>query len=287
MDKHDSAVLSTGHQFLEGLRWHDGHLWASDFFAKRVVRFEEDGSFETVATIEGTPSGLGFLPDGTPLVVSQADRKVLTISSGGELSEYADFSHLAGGLGNDMLVTQNGHAYVGNFGYALGEEDPKPTSLAHITPDRVVHKVESEVTFPNGTVLTADGGTLLVAETWDHRISAFDVAPDGTPSNKRVWAQLDDAYNPDGIALDTDGGVWFGNVLVSGDGGGFFRVSEGGTVTDQIVVGSSAWGVSCAFGGEGSEVLYLSCNTSTFEDFGQGRSKGVIASAAVGRAGTR
>ncbi|MFE7418060.1 SMP-30/gluconolactonase/LRE family protein [Rhodococcus sp. NPDC057529] len=285
MKKHELNMFSSGHQFLETPRWHDGQLWASDFFAKKVLRFHPDGSAETVAEIAGAPSGLGFLPDGSILVVSQADNKVLQINDSGSITEYADFSAIAGGLGNDMVVTETGHAYAGNFGYAVGEEDPKPTNLAHIDPAGNVTRVDGDVTFPNGGALTPDG-KLLLAETFAHRISAFDINDDGSLANHRVWAQLPETYHPDGIALDAAGGVWFGNAMTSDEDSGFYRVEEGGDITDKIAV-EGAWAVACAFGGPDLETLYMTCNATSLEDFFQGRSSAYIATATVGRCGAR
>lgn len=283
MKLHDTTGFASGHQFLEGLRWHDGALWASDFFSREVLTFATDGTATTVAEIAGMPSGLGFLADGSTLVVSQADATVRRIAPDGTLSTHADFGHIAGGPGNDMLVTAAGHAYVGNFGFAVGAEDPKPTALAHIDPHGTVRRVDGDVLFPNGMALTPDG-VLLLAETFLHRITAFDVAPDGSLSNQRVWAQLAESFMPDGIALDADGGVWFGNALTTGDDSGFYRVLQGGELTDKVPV-TGAQAVACTFGGDDLGTLYMSCNATTLEEFLQGRSTAVIVTAEVGRTG--
>ena len=284
MKLHSLTEFASGHQFLEGLRWHDGTLWVSDFFSKKVLTFAADGTATTVAEIPGSPSGLGFLADGSTLVVSQADATVTRIAPDGVLSTYADFSSIAGGPGNDLLVTADGHGYAGNFGFAIGAEDPKPTALAHIEPDGTVHRVEGELLFPNVMALTGDG-RLLVAETFRHRISAYDIAPDGSPTDQRTWAQLPEAYNPDGIALDSDGGVWFGNALTMGEDSGFYRVVEGGEITDKVPV-TGAQATACAFGGADLGTLYMSCNITTVEEFLQGQSKAVVAAAVVGRNGS-
>jgi sugar lactone lactonase YvrE len=283
MKQHTLTEFASGHQFLEGLRWHDGTLWASDFFTGKVMTFADDGHATTVAEVPGAPSGLGFLPDGTALVVSQADATVQRIGPDGSLSTYADFSDIAGGPGNDLLVTAGGHAYVGNFGFAVGNEDPKPTALAHIDPQGTVHRVEGDVLFPNGMALTRDR-VLLLAETFRARITAYDVQPDGSLTAQRVWAQLPETFTPDGIALDADGGVWFGNALTPGEDSGFFRVVEGGELTDKLQV-TGAQAVACAFGGEDLGTLYLACNTTSLDEFVQGQSKGALATATVGRVG--
>lgn len=285
MPSHTPTSFATGHRFLEALRWHDGALWASDFFSKEVLRFAADGSATTVAEIPGAPSGLGFLPDGSVLVVSQADATVLRIARDGTVTPYADFGDIAGGPGNDLLVTPDGHAYAGNFGFTIGAEDPKPTALAHIDEQGRVQRVHGDVLFPNGMALAPDG-VLLLAETFRHRISAFDVAADGSLSGLRVWAQLADSFHPDGIALDSDGGVWFGNALTTGDDSGFYRVVEFGEITDVVPV-RGAQAVACAFGGDDLATLYMTCNDTTLEDFVQGRSSASIAVADVGRRGVR
>lgn len=284
MKLHTPTGFATGHQFLEGLRWHDGALWASDFFAGTVLTFAPDGDAATVARVPGAPSGLGFLPDGTPLVVSQTDATIQRIGTDGALSTYADFSDIAGGPGNDLLVTSDGHAYAGNFGFAVGTEDPRPTALAHVDPHGTVRRVEGDVLFPNGMALTSDG-RLLLAETFLHRITAYHRAPDGTLSDPHVWAQLPETFMPDGIAHDTAGGVWFGNALTTGDDAGFYRVVEGGELTDKVAV-TGAQAVACTFGGEDLATLYMSCNATTVEEFVQGRSTGTVATASVGRRGT-
>lgn len=188
--------------------------------------------YQAVAKVEGTPSGLGFLPDGSLLVVSQAPAKVLRIAHDGTTTEHADFSHIATGLGNDMLVSPSGHAYVGNFGFALGTEDPQTTNLAHVDPEGHVRRVPGEVLFPNGGALTADGRTLLLAETFTHRISAFDVAPDGSLTNLRPG--LNFRTRSTRTASPWTATAAFGNALTMGEDSGFYRVLEGGAITDHI-----------------------------------------------------
>jgi sugar lactone lactonase YvrE len=283
MRQHELAVLSTGHHFLEAPRWHDGKLWASDFFSQQVLTVGPDGTTTGVVKVDGAPSGLGFLPDGTPLVVSQAERVVYKILPAGGLERYADFSDIAAGLGNDMYVSPTGDAYVGNFGFALGEEDPRTTRLAHIRPGGDVEAAPGDLLFPNGAVRTPEG-TLLVAETFTHRISAFDITDDGSLTNHRIWTQLDDRFHPDGVTLDSDGGLWFGNALTRTDESGFYRVTEAGEITDKISV-PDAWAVALTFGGTDLDTLYLVCNATTLEEFHDGRSTGYVATAQVGRKG--
>lgn len=282
---HEMRDLSAGHGFLESPRWHDGKLWLSDFFRKHVITLDADGTAEKVIELDDSPSGLGFLGDGSLLVVSMNDRKVLHVSPDRLVSEYADISAIAAGIANDMLVTSSGHAYVGNFGFdVVGGEEPKSTRLAHIDPQGAVTEVPGDVLCPNGAGLSPDGSTLVLAELFGERISAYDVHADGTLSDHRVWAALPETFNPDGLAVDSDGGVWIANVFHDAPESGFYRVEEGGEITDAILV-PDAWAVACAFGGPDKDVLYLVCNATTLPDFGEGRSRGFVRTSHVGRRG--
>ena len=284
MKQHQMSDLSSGHGFLEAPRWHDGRLWLSDFFRKHVIALNDDGTFDKIADVENSPSGLGFLDDGSTLIVSQHDKKVLRLSADGSLSEHADLSDIAGGITNDMLVSDTGHAYVGNFGFDLGNEDPRTTNLAHVRPDGTVTAVAADVLFPNGMGVLPDGTTLVLCETFAHKISAFDIQSDGSLTNYRTWAQLPEHLNPDGMAVDADGGVWFANALTETPESGFYRVEEGGELTD-VIYASDSWGVACAFGGPAKDILYLVCNDTSLERFGNGDSNGMVRTASVGRSG--
>jgi sugar lactone lactonase YvrE len=196
----------------------------------------------------------------------------------------ADLSDLCGGDANDMLVLDD-HAYIGNFGFDLaGGADPATTQLIHVTPDGAVSAVPGDVLFPNGMALHPDGSTVLLAETLAHKISAFDRQPDGTLSGYRTWAKLPQTHSPDGMAVDSDGGVWYANALTEGPESGFYRVEEGGKITDQLLV-PDAWGVAATFGGPDNDVLYLVTNATTLPDFAHGKSSGYVRTADVGRRG--
>ena len=213
-----------GLAFPESLRWHDGALFASDIFGGVVL-----GPDGVVVEVPARPSGLGWLPDGRLLVVAMQDRSVLVVE-GGTAEVWADLSGLAAGDGNDMLVDGAGRAYVGNFGYdyAAGAER-QPADLLLVQPDRSVSVAAREVWFPNGMALTADGSTLLVAETPAERITAFTVGDDGALHDRRVWADLG-STRPDGISLDAEGGLW----VASPGTGELLRVVEGGRVIDRL-----------------------------------------------------
>lgn len=242
----------SGLAFPESPRWHQGALWFSDFYDHRVCRVTADGRAETVAEVPGQPSGLGWLPDGRLLVVSMNDRRLMRLD-GGSLVQAADLSALAPAPCNDMLVDAQGRAYIGNFGFDLQHRAPfAPTSLILVTPDGLARIVADDMHFPNGAVLTPGGRTLIVAESYGQRLTAFDVLDDGALERRRVWAQLEGrGVGPDGICLDADGGVW----LASPVSREVLRVREGGQVTHRVPTANQA--VACTLGGEDRKTLFV------------------------------
>ncbi len=202
-----TEVLADGFEFLEGPRWRDDRLWMSDFFGGQVFTVGADGGVETVVEVPGRPSGLGFLPDGTLLIVSMTDRRVLRLAAG-ELVCHAELGPLVTGDANDMVVDAQGRAYVGNFGFDLwGGADFRNANLVMVTPAGEAQVVAEDMAFPNGTVILPGDEVLVVAETFGHGLTAFDIASDGTLSNRREFADLGD-YGPDGICLDQEGAIW-------------------------------------------------------------------------------
>jgi sugar lactone lactonase YvrE len=242
----------SGLAFPESPRWHEGALWFSDFYDQRVCRVTTDGHVETVVGVPGQPSGLGWLPDGRLLVVSMNDRRLLRLDARG-LEEVADLSALAPAPCNDMLVDGQGRAYIGNFGFDLQHSAPfAPTSLILVTRDGNVRAVAEDMHFPNGTVLTPDGRTLIVGESYGQRLTAFDVMEDGSLAHRRVWAQLEGkGVGPDGICLDAEGAVW----LASPVSREVLRVREGGEVTHRIPTTQQA--VACMLGGDDRKTLFV------------------------------
>ncbi|HWO94299.1 MAG TPA: SMP-30/gluconolactonase/LRE family protein [Dehalococcoidia bacterium] len=221
--------------------------------AHEVVAVGLDGQRETIVEVPNQPSGLGWLPDGTMLVVSMVDRKLLRMGAKG-LTEVADLSSLAPFHCNDMVVDAQGRAYIGNFGfdiYSGGAAEPRTTTLVMVTPDGEARAVAEDMAFPNGSVITPDGRTLIVAETMARRLTAFDIRPDGSLENRRVWAQLE--VPPDGICLDADNCIW---VAVPTRPGGFVRVAEGGKVLDRIDL-EDRGGYACMLGGPDRRTLLL------------------------------
>ncbi len=265
MGKHQLETLAEGFVFLEGPRWHDGRLWLSDMWGHTVYTLTESGARTEIAKLPNRPSGLGFLPDGTLIIVSMADRKLMKREPGGRLSEYADLSGLAAADINDCVVDAVGNVCVGNFGYDLfSGAEPALANLVLVAPDGAMRVVAEDLNFPNGTVITPDGKTLICAETFGHVLSAFDRAPDGSLSGRRVWAELGDR-TPDGICLDEDGAIWVASFM----SGEFLRVSEGGAISDRIEVpGKRA--VACNLGGTDGRTLFALTYEGELEDIASG-----------------
>jgi sugar lactone lactonase YvrE len=265
MSREITTVL-TGFSFLEGPRWHDGRIWVSDFYTHRVVSALEDGSDQRVeAEVPAQPSGLGWLPDGRLLVVSMHDRRLLRREDDGSLVTHADLADRVSGHLNDMVVDGEGRVFVGNFGFDLmGGAPLEPAGLLRVDPDGTVTDVADDMWFPNGSVIT-DEGVLLVDETFGNRISAFDIAPDGSLRNRRTWAafgslpterELEKALPevhvaPDGCCLDAEGALW----VADGLGGRVIRVREGGEIVEEIKPGMGVF--ACALGGHDGRTLFV------------------------------
>jgi sugar lactone lactonase YvrE len=253
-------VLLDGLVFPEGPRWHAGKLWFSDMHDQLVKTVDLDGRCEEVVRVENDPSGLGWLPDGRLLVVSMRDRRLLRRDADG-LREVADLSGIATYHCNDMVTDAHGRSYVGNFGFDFQKgESPRTAAIALVTPDGAVRIAAADLSFPNGTVITPDGRTLIVGESFGGRLTAFDVGEDGSLSNRRVWAQLEKAV-PDGICLDAEGAIWVASPMSSE----VLRVREGGEVTERIRVATMA--IACMLGGPERTTLFVCTSESlTAED---------------------
>jgi sugar lactone lactonase YvrE len=251
-----------GFAFLEGPRWHDGRLWFSDMHARRVYAASEGGAVEAIARVPECPSGLGWLPDGRLLVVSMEDRKLLRLERGGRLATHADLSGVATFHCNDMVVDARGRAYVGNFGFDLHvQAKPRAAALALVQPDGSVSEAARDLQFPNGAVITPDGGTLIVGESFGRRLTAFAIdAASGALSQRRVWAQLDGAV-PDGICLDAEGAIWVASPITRE----VVRVREGGRVSQRISTGERM-AIACMLGGADRRTLFVLTSTSIAPD---------------------
>lgn len=236
--------------FPESPRWHEGALWFSDFYTQQVMRMGPDGRCESVVGVPGQPSGLGWLPDGRLLVVSMKERRLLRLD-GGTLKEVADLSALAPFYCNDMVVDAQGRAYIGNFGFdMLARAEPRATNLILVEPDGHARVVAQDLMFPNGCVITPDGRTLIVAESFAARLTAFDIAADGSLGGRRTWAAIPKS-SPDGICLDAEGAVW----LASPASREVLRVREGGEVTHRLTMPGQP--LACMLGGPQRSTLYI------------------------------
>jgi sugar lactone lactonase YvrE len=245
-------VLLDGLAFPEGPRWHEGRFWFSDMHAHEVVTVTVDGQRDTVLEVENQPSGLGWLPDGRLLVVSMTDQRVLRQEPDGSVVTHADLSAQASWWCNDMVVDGQGRAWVGNFGFDLFAPSPerRPAEIIRVDPDGTTTVVCDDAEFPNGSVITPDGSTLIVGESMGNRLRAFTIAADGTLTDDRIWADLGDNL-PDGICLDADGAIWSADPI----NGGCLRVAEGGEVLDRIETGRGCF--ACMLGGEDRRTLLL------------------------------
>jgi sugar lactone lactonase YvrE len=280
----DPSVIEA-RPFLDGLRfgecprWHHGRLWFVDFYESTVASVGPDGDVRVELEVPGEPAGLGWLPDGRLLVVARKPRTVLRLEAEGRLVPHADLNPLATFYGNDMVVDHVGRAYVGNFGFDLDRfveergqvalvEPPGPptTVLLRVDPDGSVVLAASELSFPNGTVITPDGRTLIVAETLAGRLTAFDIGDDGSLTGRREWAALSWCA-PDGICLDAEGRVWVANAITSE----CILVAEGGEIISRVTASQSCF--ACMLGGEDRRTLYLvTAPTSTESEISVARS---------------
>ena len=245
-----TRILLDGLLFPEGPRWHAGKLWFSDMQGLQVMTVDLDGNAEKMLEVQCCPSGLGWLPDGRLLVVSMMDRRLLRLDPIG-LVEIADLTKLASFHCNDMVVDKKGRAYIGNFGFDLAANAPvKPAEIVLVTPDGKARIVAEELYFPNGTVITPDDRTLIVAETWGNCLTAFDIESDGSLKNRRTWAKLDGAY-PDGICLDAESAIW----VAAPHPGEVLRVQEGGNITHRLTVSTKPY--ACMLGGFDRRSLFV------------------------------
>jgi sugar lactone lactonase YvrE len=254
-------IVTQGLCFPEGPRWHDGRFWFSDMHDHAVYSVVPGQDRQLECVIDGKPSGLGWLPDGRMLIVSMVDQQLLRREADGALVVHADLSSFVPGRINDMVVDGLGRAYVGNFGFDMvAGEDMKSTHLVRVDPDGICTAVGGGLTFPNGTIVTPDHKTLVVAETFADVLSAYDIAEDGDLKNKRVWAQMPDKVRPDGMCLDAEGAIWVASPFTNE----CYRVAEGGVVLD--VIASDRMVLACALGGDDRKTLYMCTSEVVNED---------------------
>ncbi len=256
-----TTVLTEGVYFGEGPRWHEGRLWFSDFYAHAVKSVSLAGDMRTEFEIDDRPSGLGWAPDGSMLIVSMTKRQVLRRTADGQITVHADLNGLADFHCNDMVVDAAGRAYVGNFGFDLDAEivsrgvenviaDHPKARLILVGADGSVSVAAPDMSFPNGPVITPDGKTLIVGETLGGALTAFDIAADGTLSHRRQWAPTWPGV-PDGICLDAKGAIWIANPIAPE----CVLIAEGGEVLEVIDTGMNCY--ACMLGGDDGRTLFM------------------------------
>lgn len=246
-------------------------LWFSDMAAQQVLRVDMKGHSEVVASLNRA-AGLGFLPDGCLLIVSEADPLLRRLDSRG-LHVVADLSFLGSVVLNDMVVDKEGRAYIGDDAFDLAAGTPlRPGRIILATPEGDARVAAEGLSFPNGMVITPDGRRLIVAETFGRCLTAFDVASDGSLADRRPFADLGVAGAlPDGICLDAEGAIWVASPATSE----FVRVTEGGSILERIPV-PDKWAVACTLGEEDRRTLFLCTARTTLQDLAQGKSAGSI-----------
>ena len=250
-------TLMKGLTFGEGPRWHENKFYFSDFYSHKVYSLDLSGKHEVIVEIPNQPSGLGWTPDGTMLIVSMKDRKLMSFKDG-QLNERADLTELSGFHCNDMVVDIDGNAFIGNFGFNTYDgEEIKPTNLILVRPGEEPVLAADNLFFPNGTVITPDNKTLIVGETYAARLTAFDKSEDGSLSNRRIWADLKvnaeegSVPLPDGMCIDEEGAIW----VASPSTAEVIRVHEGGMISERIPVQTNAF--ACMLGGEDRRTLFI------------------------------
>jgi sugar lactone lactonase YvrE len=260
--------LLEGGAFFEDPRWHEGRWWVSDLYRQAVYTVTVDGAEEHVLDVEYQPSGLGWLPDGSLLVVSMKDQCILRREQDGAVSTHAELGEFTDSQLNDMVVDTHGRAYVGCFGFDLmAFADPQLAPLLRVDPDGTASIAADELLFPNGSVITPDGTTLIVGETAGCRYTAFTILEDGTLADRRVWAQLAPtpelaplqemlpqiAVGPDGCTLDAEGHIWAADEA----GGRCIRITEGGEIVEEIPTPEGLGCYACALGGDDGRTLLV------------------------------
>lgn len=270
MTNYTAETFATGLYFGEAPRWHDGRLWFSDFYANKVYSLEPDGSLKAELELDDRPSGLGWMPDGSLLVVKMEAREVWRRFPDDRFELHADLREHSTHLCNDMVVDAQGRAYVGNFGFDLDAAirergvqaviaDHPTTPLALIHPDGSVVSAagDERFSFPNGMVITPDGKTLITAETMGGRLTSFHIGKDGTLVDRQQWAMVFPRV-PDGICLDSEGAIWIANPTAPE----CVRIAQGGEVLDVVETGELN-AFACMLGGdEGRDLFVCAAPTS-------------------------
>jgi sugar lactone lactonase YvrE len=247
----DVRTLMSGLAVGESPRWHDGRLWFANWGAQEVVAVDLAGNSEVVAKSSAVAGySIDWLPDGRLLMTGCELRRR---EADGSFVVHADLGGLSRYGWNEIVVDGRCNIYVNSVGFKFGEEAFRPGTIAVVTPDGSARQVADDIHFPNGMVVTPDNRTLIVAESWVGRLTAFDIGEDGGLSNRRVWAELGGPGRGDGICLDAEGAVWCSVVV--GDRPACWRVREGGEVLERIELEQACF--ACMLGGEDGRTLFM------------------------------
>jgi sugar lactone lactonase YvrE len=246
-----ARLVSAGLAFGESPRWHDGRLWVCNWGTGEIMAIDADGNREIMLTVPAVlPYSIDWLPDGRLLVVSGREGLLLRQEVDGRLVTHADLRGLSKSPWNEIVVDGRGNIYVNGGGPApAAGEYFGPGTIVLIMPDGAVRQVADNIAFANGMAVTPDNKTLILAESHGNRLTAFDIAADGSLSNRRVWADLD-GY-PDGICLDAEGAVWYADVPNKH----CVRVREGGEVLQTVTVDRGCF--ACMLGGADRRTLFI------------------------------
>ncbi len=249
---HDPHILIDGVVFGESPRWHDGRLWFCDWAAGQVVAVTPDGHRERVLTVDfpAFPMSIDFAADGSLLVVGSAQSALLGLEPDGSLARRAELGGVTRTPWNEIVTDARGNAYINCIGFDFPGGEFAPGLIALVTPDGAVRQVAGGVAFPNGMAITADAKTLIVAESYGERLTAYGIDPDGGLTGRRTWAHTP-GHHPDGICVDATGAVWYADVGTSR----CVRVAEGGEVLDTVIVDRGCF--ACVLGGEDGQTLFI------------------------------
>lgn len=242
------TTLVTGRGLVESARWHDGRLWFADWFAHEIVAVDIDGDSDVVLRDPSVPLCFDWLPDGRLLVV--AGKRLLRREPDGSVATHANLDDLSPFGWNDIAVDDPGNVYVDNVGFEFPGGEFAPGVLAVVRPDGAARRVAGGVAFPNGLAVTPDGASLIVAESYSRKLTAFDIDADGGLANQRLWADLGDGV-PDGICVDAEGAVWYADV----PNRRCARVREGGEVVETVELDRGCF--SCTLGGAEGRTLFI------------------------------
>jgi sugar lactone lactonase YvrE len=249
----EQQTLMTGITFGESPRWHDGRLWFSDWVAQEILTVDPNGRSEVIFRVPfpSIPMCIDFLPNGRLLVISSHEKLLLQREADGSLTTHTDLRNLSNFGFNEIVVDGRGNIYINGGGFNLmASEKFAPGIIALITPSGSARQVADGIAFPNGMVVTPDNSTLIIAESYGKKLTAFDIESDGSLSNRRVWADLIDGV-PDGICLDAENAIWYADVPNKR----CVRVCEGGEVLQTIHLDRGCF--ACALGGADMRTLFM------------------------------